>query len=292
MGSPEFEAMVRPARLYPELWRLLVGILVIMFCYLGGLALMLVGVFAAIGPLEYFGWIQGLATPDRPAQTLALLGTFAGLLVGVFLAALVHFRGPGTLFGPRDETLRGFLVTLLVTAPLYGLLIGAGAWIEPPVPNLPWETWLRLLPAALVLLLVQISAEELIFRGYLQQQLAARFAARWVWMGIPSVIFGLLHWNPEAGASAWLIVATTFVFGLVLADLTARTGSLGAALGLHFVNNVAGLLVISISGTITGLALWVTPFGLEEGARLIPSLGFNIVFILVVWRVLVRVLDR
>lgn len=292
MRSPEFEAMVRPARLYPELWRLLLGVLVIVFCYFGGVALMLVGVFAAVGPLEFFGWIQGLAMPDQPAQTLVLLGTFSGLLVGAFLAALVHFRGPGTLFGPRDETLRGFVLTVLVSVPFYAALMGAGAWLEPAVPNLEWQTWLRFLPAALALLLVQISAEELIFRGYLQQQLAARFAARWIWMGLPSLLFCALHWNPAAGPSAWLILLTTFVFALVLADLTERTGSLGAALGLHFVNNVAGLLVISISGTITGLARWVTPFGLEEGARLVPSLGFNIVFILVLWRVLVRVLDR
>lgn len=292
MRSPEFEAMVRPARLYPEIWRLLLGILVIVFCYLGGVALALVAVFAAVGPLEFFGWVQSLATPDQPAQTLVLLGTFAGLLIGVLLAALVHFRGPGTLFGPRDETLRGFILTVAVSAPLYAALMGAGAWIEPAIPNLPLTTWLKLLPAALALLLVQIAAEELIFRGYLQQQLAARFAARWIWMGLPSLLFCVLHWNPEAGPAAWLILLTTFVFALVLADLTERTGSLGAALGLHFVNNIAGLLVISISGTITGLARWVTPFGLEEGARLVPSLGFNILFILVVWRVLVRVLDR
>lgn len=290
MHTPEFEAMLRPARLYPELWRLPLGILAILFCYLGWLALMMVGVFAAVGPLEFFGWIQGLESPDLPGQTLLLLGTFFGMMLGAVFAALCHFRGPGTLFGPRDETLRGFFVTLAVAAPLYAALMGLGAWIEAPMPNLPWETWLKLVPVALVLVFVQITAEEMIFRGYLQQQLAARFAARWVWMGLPSVLFCALHWNPAAGNAVWLILLTTFVFGLVMADLTARTGSLGAAMGLHFVNNVAGLLVISISGTITGLARWVTPFGLEEGARLIPSLAFNILFLLVLWRLLIRAL--
>lgn len=290
MRNPEFDAMVRPAQLYPELWRLLLGVLLILFCYVSVMALMSVGLFAAVGPLEFFGWLRSLQRPDQPVQALLLLGTFAGMLLGVVLAALVHFRGPGTLFGPRDETLRGFVVTLAVAVPLYALLIGVGMWVEAPVPNLPWDTWLRFLPFALALLFVQITAEELIFRGYLQQQLAARFAGRWAWMVLPSVLFALLHWNPETGNLVWLFMAVPLVFGLVMADLTARTGSLGAALGLHFVNNVAGLLVVSVAGTITGLSRWVTPFGLDQAERMIPSLGVNILFILLLWRLLIRAL--
>ena len=31
MRAPEFEAMIGPAKLYPQIWRLLLGILVILF---------------------------------------------------------------------------------------------------------------------------------------------------------------------------------------------------------------------------------------------------------------------
>jgi hypothetical protein len=82
-----------------------------------------------------------------------------------------------------------------------------------------------------------------------------------------------------------------FAFGLIAADLTEKTGSLGAAIGLHFINNFFGLLIISIPGTITGLALWVTPFGLEDHGIIAASLVLNVVFLVVVWRVVLWALD-
>lgn len=293
MRFPEFEAMIGPARLYPELWRLALGFLIVGFCYAGGAALLSVALFLAVGPLEYFGWLQRVSLPQEPVPTLMLLATFAGMLLGPILAAgACHFRGPGTLFGPWSEFRRGFGTVLAVTLPIYAVLLGLGMAFEAPMENLPWEAWLRWLPYALPLVFLQITAEEALFRGYLQQQLAARFAARWVWMLVPSALFASLHWNPAAGSAAWLVIGTTFLFALIVADLTARTGSLGAAMGLHFVNNAYGMLVISISGGLTGLAKWVTPFELGESGPVVFSLGLNVAMLAVLWRLLVWVLDR
>lgn len=293
MRFPEFEAMTGPARQYPELWRLALGLGLILFVYAGTLALQAAGLFVVVGPMGFFGWLQRLNYPTEAVPTLMLLGTFAGLFLGPILAAAaLHFRGPGSLFGPADETLRGFLVAMLVAVPLYALLLGAGSLADPPAPNLPWGVWAGWLPYALPLILLQVTAEELVFRGYLQQQLAARFRARWIWLGIPAALFAALHWNPQAGHLVWLILLATFTFGLVAGDLTARTGSLGAAIALHFVNNLFGLLVISVSGTITGLARWVTPFSLAEPGPLAFSLLVNIAFMVALWRLVRWALDR
>ncbi|MDH3262975.1 MAG: CPBP family intramembrane metalloprotease [Paracoccaceae bacterium] len=293
MRFPEFEAMIGPAKLYPELWRLLLGLLVVAFCYAGGTALLSVALFLAVGPIEYFGWLRRVSLPQEPAPTLMLLATFAGMLLGPVLAAgACHFRGPGTLFGPWGEFRRSFASVLAVTLPLYAVPLGLALAFEAPVENLPWEAWMRWLPYALPLILLQVTAEEALFRGYLQQQLAARFAARWVWMVVPSALFASLHWNPTAGDAVWLVIGTTFLFALIVADLTARTGSLGAAVGLHFVNNAYGMLVISISGSLTGLAKWVTPFELGESAPVVFSLALNLAMLAVLWRLLVWVLDR
>jgi membrane protease YdiL (CAAX protease family) len=293
MRFPEFEAMIGPAKLYPELWRLFLGLLVVAFCYAGGAALLAVVLFSAVGPLEYFGWVQRIQVPQEPAPTLMLLATFSGMLLGPVLAAgACHFRGPGTLFGPWGEFRRGFGTVLAVTLPVYAALLAFGMAFDAPVENLPWETWLHWLPYALPLIFLQIAAEEVLFRGYLQQQLAARFATRWVWMVVPSALFASLHWNPAAGNAVWLVIGMTFIFALIAADLTARTGSLGAAVGLHFVNNAYGMLVISISGGVTGLARWVTPFALGESGPIMFSMGLNLAMFVVLWRLLVWVLDR
>lgn len=293
MRAPEFEAMIAPARLYPEIWRILLGLLIVVFCYAAVIALGLVAIFAAFGPLEFFGRVQELARPVTPEATLMVLVSFLGMFLGTLLAAAAaHARGPGTLVGPWGEFWRGVLDVLKVTVPLYAVLLAIGFRLEAPVENLPWRVWAGWLPFALPLIALQVSAEELLFRGYLQQQLAARFRHRAVWMGLPSLLFALLHINPEAGGAALLIILTTFVFALIAADLTERTGSLGPAIALHFVNNVYGLTVISMSGTITGLSRWTTAYGLGEQGPVAVSLGFNIVFLIVLWRLLRWVLDR
>ena len=100
------------------------------------------------------------------------------------------------------------------------------------------------------------AAEELLFRGYLTQALAARFRSPLAWALVPSLAFGALHWDGAAyGADAWLAVAAATAVGLALADVTARTGNLSAAIGLHFANNVAALLVVAMPGPTAALAL-------------------------------------
>ncbi len=293
MRTPEFAAMIGPARLYPQLWRLLLGILLILFIYIGFFALMLVVLYPLVGPIEYFGWLLKLQNPTEPGPTLFLLISFIGMfLAPVIAVAACHFRGPGTLFGPRGETLRGFFLALAVLFPVYGAL-GAANWVmSPPDPNLPLDSWLRYLPAAVLLVLIQVTAEELIFRGYLPQQLAARFAARWVWMGVPAVIFAMLHYNPQAGGNAWLIVGATLAFALIATDLTEQTGSLGAAIGLHFTNNLFALLFVGVKGTITGLSLYITPFDVSDGGPLGFGLAIDLIMLLIIWRLLRFVLVR
>jgi len=113
------------------------------------------------------------------------------------------------------------------------------------------------LPLALLGLLIQTGAEEAVFRGYMQQQLAARFATPVAWMGVPALLFGLAHYAPGLGpVSPWLIVLVTGFFGVIAADLTARSGGIGLAWGIHFANNVIAVLVISAMAGLDGLALF------------------------------------
>ncbi|MHC0052147.1 lysostaphin resistance A-like protein [Actibacterium sp. D379-3] len=293
MRAPEFAAYIHPARLYPDLWRLGLGLLLIVFCYTGFFAIMLVALYPITGPLEYFGFLTKLRQPAEPWPVLFVLFSFAGMFLGpVVAAAACHGRGPGSLFGPAGETLRGFGLTVAVLVPIYALSLALGWWLSPNLPNLALDRWLRFLPLALPLILLQTSAEELLFRGYLQQQLAARFAARWIWMGLPALIFTALHWNPEAGANIWLILSVTLGFALIAADLTEQTGSLGAAIGLHFMNNVFAMLVVSVKGTITGLSLFITPYGVADATSVPLGLGLDMILLFVVWRLLRVVICR
>ncbi|MBY6155442.1 CPBP family intramembrane metalloprotease [Vannielia litorea] len=297
MRHPEFTAMLVPAKVYPQIWRLLLGVLLILFIYIAWTVIVLGGALGIVaadqglwGVMPFF---QELQAGRYPGSVAILLLTFGGMVLGpVLAAAALHFRGPGTLLGPWGDWWRGFVVAFGVVILVFGALMLAGAVLWPPEPNLAPGRWMLWLLLALPLLFVQIAAEELLFRGYLMQQLAARFAARWVWFTVPALAFGLLHWDPEAGRNLPLVLISAFAFGLIAADLTERTGSLGAAMGFHFANNLLALFILSIKGTITGLALYVTPWGLAEEGMVTLGLVTSILLLFVNWWIIKGLIDR
>lgn len=293
MRTPEFNAYIAPARLYPQIWRLILGIVLILFIYMGFVGLVFWAGFAYATPFGFLSWANGVMTTQGAVPTLIMLFTFAGMALGPIIAApACHMRGPGTLFGPFADTLRGFITAALIVTLIFAAYSAISFFLVPPLPNLPLNEWLRYLPYALPLILIQTSAEELIFRGYLQQQLAARFNSRFFWMVLPSMLFASLHWDPAMGNNAWLVVAVTFGMALIAADLTEKTGSLGAAMGLHFANNIFALLFLSVQDTINGLALFVTPFSKADTAELPLALGIDLILLLLIWRILRIALDR
>ena len=163
----------------------------------------------------------------------------------------------------------------------------------PMVPNLDVATWAKWLPLALVLLVAQTGAEELFFRGYLQSQLAARFRHAAIWLLVPAALFGLAHYLPGyAPTRATFLVLATALFGLIAGDLTARTGSIGAAWAFHFANNVAALLLVATKGSLTGLGLFVTNDPLAAQLALPRLLVLDIVALVIVWLAIRRVLAR
>ena len=293
MRTPEFEAYVAPARLYPQIWRLILGIVLILFVYLGFVGLVFWGGFAYATPFKFLSWANAALTMQGAVPTLIMLFTFTGMALGPIIAApACHMRGPGTLFGPFSDTMRGFFTAVIIVLLIYAVYSAVTFYIEPPLPNLPLNEWLGYLPYAIPLILIQTSAEELIFRGYLQQQLAARFNSRLIWMVLPSMLFAALHYDKSLEGNLWLVLVVTFAIAMVAADLTEKTGSLGAAIGLHFTNNIFAMLIISVQDTITGLALFVTPYSKSDTSTLPFELGINLILLLVVWRILRIALDR
>jgi uncharacterized protein len=155
--------------------------------------------------------------------------------------------------------------------------------VDPPERQLPVAAWALWLPAALPALFVQATAEEVVFRGYLQGMLAARFARRFVWWVLPAAAFGVLHWNPQMGENAWLMVAAATLMGLVLGDVTARSGGLSLSIGLHFANNVFAMLVMATPSQLSGLALYLSPLDPDDPAMVRAALLGNMALIAAIW---------
>ncbi|NBB99069.1 MAG: CPBP family intramembrane metalloprotease, partial [Alphaproteobacteria bacterium] len=227
-----------------------------------------------------------------PLSILVLLLTFAGMILGTFAAVRwVHKRPVASLFGPRALLLRDFGVAfgvfMAVSLPGIAWVLASGTL----TPGVPLATWAMFVVPVLLGLLLQTGAEEIVFRGYLQQQLAARFAARWVSFVVPSILFGLLHYAPEEmGQGTWLLVGVTGFFGLLMADLTARSGSLGLAWGMHFGNNILAILLFTTGEALDGVALYRLPYSLTDPSSIAGLLVADLAGLLVVWALLRRYL--
>ena len=140
----------------------------------------------------------------------------------------------------------------------------------------------------------QVTAEELLFRGYLQQQFAVWIKSRWFFMVMPSLIFGLMHYDGSMGVNVGLtLVAVTAILGLFLADLTYRTGNLGAAIGVHFANNFSAMFLVSYQEQISGLSRYIAPdffntpemfYEAAQSMLITSTIIFLIYFIILEWR--------
>lgn len=306
MRTGQFEASLEEAKLYPQLWRLPLGLLLIGFMSLSGAAALVGGVVAALNLIDPANVVnttsalvnlravaEGNGGIETPMAVILLLVAFIALFIGTLLAAAAfHFRGPGSLFGEPRDWANGFVTALAVLVPIYLILVGIGFLIDRPAANLTFARWLTFLPIALPLIFIQTASEELLFRGYLQQQLAARFAARWIWMGLPSLAFALLHYSPAAGPILPIVLASALLFGLIAADITEQTGNLGAAMGIHFGNNVFGILGVAMGDTITGLALFTSPPPEATTSPEMLGLLLSTAVLVLVWWLTRRLLTR
>lgn len=267
MRYDPYETLIAPARPTASLQLLATGVVLTVLAYLV-LVYLLSFLLAALVPAGAWTALSNdLDNARLPIGVLVNLFVFGLLTLALaFTLRALHQRDLLSLVGNLPRAWQQFrrvgtaLILLFVVTALL------------PLPddlalsdNLPFGRWLAYLPLTLLALLIQTSAEEFGFRGYLQSQLAARFPHPLIWIGLPSVAFGLLHYDPGLPFTnaATVVIWATF-FGLAAADLTARSGTLGPAIALHMVNNFSAIAIAAPEGVFDGLALYTFPFSLAS----------------------------
>jgi membrane protease YdiL (CAAX protease family) len=284
--NPKFKEFYAPAISTKAPWRLLVGLIIFVMVYL--LVFFLIGLASilVLGREAITSFAQSMSNPTDPIGMILLLSSFIVALLALVVAVkLMHKRGLKSLFGPRmSEVIRNFKITVIIVFSLTLLSVPLFAFTDLPVRNLEFFTWLKWMVLAVPFLLLQVTTEELVFRGYIQQQLAARFNSRLIWYVLPSVLFGLLHYDPERmGSNTWLVIFTVVIFGLIAADVTARTGNLGAAIGMHFANNFYAVAIVSTDGALSGLGLYKTAYNVADEAAMRSTMIFGLIFIVLLY---------
>jgi uncharacterized protein len=289
-----FQRWIDLARPHAQLWRTALGIVLVVAAWAAwtyavgylSIALNLTTLDAISGamgegeaPLGYFDLAIGMAV---------LLATFWGLWIGVWIATkAVHGRGFSTVLSHNGRLLGGqFMVGMVLAAGYLAISLGA-TWLSgaPPVrSSVELDQWLLASTPLLLLLLFQTGGEELFFRGYLTQQIAARLPNPIAWGLVPSVAFGLGHIGNGMGHAQFEMYyfAATMLMGLTMTAMVWRTGGLAAAMGFHLMNNIGAMLLVGIAGVTPPISLFVMDFSTMMGSA--PTdllvLGLLLAFVL------------
>ena len=118
------------------------------------------------------------------------------------------------------------------------------------VINFEWKPFLMLAIIAFLLVPIQASFEEYLFRGYLMQGIGVFTKKKWIPLVFTSVVFGMLHIaNPEVEKLGRIIMVYYIGTGLFLGIMTLMDEGLELAIGFHAANNLFTALLVTADWT-------------------------------------------
>lgn len=239
---------------------------------------------------------------NQKIVVILLFGSFIIWHLTLFLVvSVLHKRSYLSLMGTNKNLNWNqfwFAVFLTISLSFLGLAIAPLESILFDEVHLPrieisllkdWIPWV--LPACIVIF-IQVSAEEMFFRGYLLQQLKGRFNSFWIWAIFPSILFGIAHYDFDTfGNNTFFYVLNAFIFGVLASIITNQSNNIGYALGMHFVNNIFGILFFGIGDNLSHLSLVKYYFD-ETGIYMTYIIIFQTSFQIITFLILFNWLNR
>ncbi|WP_405415641.1 CPBP family intramembrane glutamic endopeptidase [Maribacter sp. Asnod1-A12] len=227
--------------------------------------LIIPGCFIGFMILNYIAIILSpVSVEDSMEQMIASLGSnlvliilLVPLAVGLFVVLgwtkLVHSQSITSLTTSRKKIdwKRVFfafgvwgLITIILT------FIGIFFSPEDYLFNFKLMPFLSLALIGIILIPLQTSFEEYLFRGHMMQGLGIATKKRWVPLVVTSVLFGLMHLgNPEVEKLGYGIMIYYIGTGFFLGIITLMDEGLELALGFHAANNLIGALLLTADWT-------------------------------------------
>ena len=244
-----------------EWWRYLVGILIVLI----GVGIFSLPHMIAISIKSFSGevdmerlaqndvaYILGLFEPNL--NLVFMLLPFLGGLILLFITVkFIHKQSLVSLTTSRKSIdwsriwFSFFLWGIVST-----VMIGLGYMLEPEnfEINFKLVPFIILFVIAIVLIPIQTSFEEYLFRGYLMQGIGAITKYKWIPLLITSLVFGLMHIsNPEVDKLGPVVMIYYIGTGLFLGIMTLMDEGMELALGFHAANNLFTALLVTADWT-------------------------------------------
>ncbi len=203
---------------------------------LAGVAL--VAALLRFGPPVVAGWIGDM--PGAAGESLFTLAIFGPMLVlGLIGRRLTP--GAGGIVGDRPGTaaFRGAVLGVggLMLSIAYTWLAGTLSWGVGGAVALP------MLLLGLLTVVVQVSAEEMLFRGWLQPSISPILGTP-AGVGLVAIVFAALHLL--GGATGLLPLVNLCLGGVLFGVLAARDGSIVGAVAAHLGWNAGEQLLMGL----------------------------------------------
>lgn len=177
-------------------------------------------------------------------------------IFGVLLLLYVKFghqqsiRSLTTSRSKIDWSRVGFSFMVISVFIIAGTLIDYQLHPESYVLNFDFSKFWILLLVAVLLIPLQTSFEEYLFRAYLMQGIGSYFKSRLLALVLTSVAFGLLHiGNPEIGKIGFILLISYIGTGFLFGVMTLMDEGLELALGYHAANNLITALLVTANWT-------------------------------------------
>lgn len=241
-------------------WRYLVGIIIIIFAsQIGSIPLVVaiaIKTFTSGGGLDSLQDTNSMLTVlDSNLTLFLMLLSFAIGLLGVyFVARFLHKQPFIELTTSRKKTdwgrvFFGFGLIAVLTIVLTGLDYYSNP--EDYVVQFDLVPFIILAIIAIIMVPLQTSFEEYLFRGYLMQGIGVLAKNRWLPLIVTSVVFGGLHMaNPEVDKLGSVILVYYIGTGFLLGIMTLMDEGMELALGFHAGNNLIAALLVTADWTV------------------------------------------
>lgn len=242
---------------YNEFWRYILGsLVVIMASFIGQIPLVVVIFSQAIGKGEMPSTQEELMKYLNSNLSLFLMLLSFAFALGALYLVIKYFHrqtfSSVTTSRSKVDWSRVFFsfgiwaaFTIVSTFAMYYIEPKEMIWNFKPVP------FLILFLISVVMIPIQTSTEEYVFRGYLMQGFGNLAKNRWFPLLMTSVIFGGMHYfNPEVEKMGNLIMVYYIGTGLFLGIITLMDEGMELALGFHAANNLIGALLVTSDWTV------------------------------------------
>ena len=191
---------------------------------------------------------------DKNLQLFLILIPFVFGFLGLYLVIKkLHNRNFVSITTSRSKVdWRRIIHSFILWGSITIIFISADFFInsEDYQINFKFEKFFILLIIGFILIPIQTSLEELLFRGYLFQGFSLYFKRPWIGLFLTSFIFGCLHiFNPEVQKLGLGILIYYIGTGLFLGIITLMDDGIELALGFHAANNLITALLVTSSWT-------------------------------------------